>query len=109
MSQPTYKIAEVMVSVKYKPGVKKTLVVLLGDSKVNPSTIIPNTYTSERSRADVHCRHSSGLFESRRSIKVLIFNDKTSPTFGLHVNAEGRASGEKELIVLVQAASEGDL
>ncbi|KAH3750797.1 hypothetical protein DPMN_185330 [Dreissena polymorpha] len=97
-SQPTYEIADAGVaSVKKEAGIKKQTAVLPGDSKGNQSTVISNIKTSERSQADVYCKHSSGVTEeviSKQEDKAGFMNVLiTLASTGLPAKAGGRASG----------------
>ncbi|KAH3781470.1 hypothetical protein DPMN_159300 [Dreissena polymorpha] len=101
---------------KYEAGIKKKTAVLLGDLKGNQCTDFQKTKTSERFPANVQCRHSSGMSEEvslkphdQRGFMNVKTCNETSLTSGLPVKARGRASGKRELIVNVQAATEADL
>ncbi|KAH3817312.1 hypothetical protein DPMN_118845 [Dreissena polymorpha] len=116
-SRPTYEITDAgMASVKYEAGIKKKTAVLLRDSKGNKSTEMPYSKKSERSQADAHCRHSSGVSEEvilkeeaqAGLTNVLTCDDTTLASSGLPAKPKRRESGKKELIVQVQAETKGD-
>ncbi|KAH3817328.1 hypothetical protein DPMN_118861 [Dreissena polymorpha] len=110
--RPTYEITDAgMASVKYEAGIKKKTAVLLGDSKGNKSTEMPDNKKSKRSQADAHCRHSSGVSEEvilkeedkAGLTNVLTCDDTTLASSSLPAKPKRRASGKKELIVQVQS------
>ncbi|KAH3695322.1 hypothetical protein DPMN_082779 [Dreissena polymorpha] len=77
---------------------------------------MPITKKSVRSQANVQGRLSSGVSEKvslkpddQRGFMNVTTCNETSVTSGWPVNAEVRASGKKELMVKVQAATEADL
>ncbi|KAH3837207.1 hypothetical protein DPMN_110587 [Dreissena polymorpha] len=117
-SQPAHETADAgSASVKYDAGIKKKTAVFLGDLKGHQSTVIPKTKTTVLSPADVQNRHSSGVLkevilkqDDKRCLMSVPTCSATTPvTSGLPGKARGRASGEKELIVKVQAATIADL